>query len=108
MTNITIKKDMATDIASEFVSYNSEKDISEFIFPLAKDEIYKTMAIKNIPDLIAAISYIDDIKTLEDNINNITCIIADTLVNFSDDDFKEFVIKYYDDEFSFEDYYLQA
>lgn len=108
MNTIIIKKEIAIDIASDFVSYSSEEEVANFIYPLFKETIYQDFCVDTIGDIIAAITYDNNapetIKDTENVVNYVTGYIADYLVTLSDDDFTNFAITHYDDDFDFNDF----
>jgi len=98
---LEIKKNTSFDIADEYITYEDERIVVEYIMTTFKD----TIKIEDKEDTIASITYgYGNDKETEGAISQMISLLADKLITLSDEDFKLFAVANYDSEFTFEDY----
>lgn len=100
LINNAIKEALSYDIADEFVTYSDAKEIHTLCLNNKIEGI-----IENEKDFIYSITYPEDSlsKEIEGAIEEVTSLIADSIVKLSDEDFLAFAINNYDEDFNYRD-----
>ena len=95
---LSIKEALSYDIADEYVTYTELSDIHSWCLKNGVNEIGE-----NQQGFISSMTHPENSlsKAVENEIDAVTCLIANKLAILPDDEFLDFAIHHYDEDFNF-------